>query len=138
SPTGGHREAADPSAHPYRRACRLAESEHTVTEPLISVVIVSYQTRELTLRCLARLRAASPTVPYEVIVVDNASTAGSAAAIASSEPSATVLRLRENVGFGGAVNVGAARASGRWLLLMNPDTTPVTDVLAAFLAAAQA
>lgn len=105
-----------------------------MTDPLISVVVVSYQTRELTLRCLAGLRAAT-TTPYEVIVVDNASADGSADAIAAAEPSARVLRLPENVGFGRAVNAGAAVARGRWLLLLNPDTTPVGDVLAAFLAA---
>jgi len=104
---------------------------------LVSVLVVSYQTRELTTRCLAELRAVSNQVPYEVIVVDNASTDGSADAIAALEPSATLVRLPANVGFARAVNAGAKLARGRWLLLVNPDTVPVGDVVAAFVSAAE-
>jgi hypothetical protein len=106
--------------------------------PEISLVLVSYQTRVLTLACLEGLQATCTTVPYEVIVVDNASTDGSADAVAQAMPDATVVRLDRNVGFGMGVNVAAARARGRWLLLVNPDTSPVGDVLAAFVAAAAA
>ena len=110
----------------------------SAVDPLVSVVVVSYQTRALTLACLDRLRSVGSAVPYELIVVDNASPDGSARAIAAAAPEATVVELATNVGFGRAVNAGAARARGRWLLLINPDTTPVGDVLAAFVAAATA
>ncbi|WP_422773441.1 glycosyltransferase family 2 protein [Plantactinospora sp. WMMC1484] len=102
--------------------------------PVVSVVVVSYQTRELIITALATLRAACPAEPYEVIVVDNASTDGSAAAVAAAFPEARVLRLARNVGFGRAVNVGAARARGEWLLLLNPDTEPVGNVIGELLA----
>jgi N-acetylglucosaminyl-diphospho-decaprenol L-rhamnosyltransferase len=98
--------------------------------PAVTVVMVSYQTRELTRRALAGLIRTAPAVPYEVIVVDNASTDGSAEAICAEFPAVRVVRLARNVGFGRAVNVGAGRARGRWLLLVNPDTEPVGDVLA--------
>lgn len=101
--------------------------------PVVSVIVVSYQTRELILTALATLRTACPTEPYEVIVVDNASTDGSAAAVAAAEPTARVVRLARNVGFGRAVNVGAARARGDWLLLLNPDTEPVGNVIGELL-----
>ncbi|GAB3152466.1 hypothetical protein GCM10027290_43170 [Micromonospora sonneratiae] len=96
---------------------------------VVSVIVVSYQTRELIVRALSMLRASRPTVPYEVIVVDNASTDGSADAVSTAFPDAQVVRLAHNVGFARAVNVGAARASGEWLLLLNPDTELVDDVL---------
>jgi hypothetical protein len=102
--------------------------------PVVSVVVVSYETRELILTALATLRTACPAEPYEVIVVDNASTDDSAAAVAAEFPEARVVRLADNVGFGRAVNVGAARARGDWLLLLNPDTEPVGNVIGELLA----
>ncbi|MGI5212307.1 glycosyltransferase [Plantactinospora sp. CA-290183] len=102
--------------------------------PAVSVVVVSYQTRELILTALATLRIACPGGSYEVIVVDNASTDGSAAAVAATVPEARVIRLARNVGFGRAVNVGAAQARADWLLLLNPDTEPVGDVIGELLA----
>ncbi|MDG4828826.1 glycosyltransferase family 2 protein [Solwaraspora sp. WMMD1047] len=101
--------------------------------PTVSVVMVSYQTRELILRALAALRANCPADRYEVIVVDNASVDGSADAVAAAFPAAQVVRLARNVGFGRAVNVGAGRAAGRWLLLLNPDTEPVGDLIGQFV-----
>ncbi|GAB3814870.1 hypothetical protein GCM10027605_61070 [Micromonospora zhanjiangensis] len=98
--------------------------------PAVSVVMVTYQTRELTRRALTGLLGTPSAVPYEVIVVDNASTDGSAEAIRAEFPAVRVVRLARNVGFGRAVNVGAERAHGRWVLLVNPDTEPVGDVIA--------
>lgn len=109
-----------------------------MTAPLVSVILVSYRTRDLTVGCLAGLRKTGTAVPYETIVVDNASDDGSAEAVAAAEPAAQVVRLESNVGFGRAVNEGASRARGGWLLLINPDTTPVGDVLGAFVDAATA
>jgi GT2 family glycosyltransferase len=104
-----------------------------VTPPLVSVVIVSYRTRDLTLRGVAALRATNSAVPHEIILVDNASDDGSAAAVATSFPDVRVIRLTANVGFARAVNAAAALARGQWLLLMNPDTEPVGDLLSAFV-----
>jgi N-acetylglucosaminyl-diphospho-decaprenol L-rhamnosyltransferase len=105
--------------------------------PTVSIVLVSYRTRELVLTALAGLRAATVDVPYEVIVVDNASADGSAEAVAAAFPEVRVVRLAANVGFGRAVNVGAALARGRWLLLINPDTEPVGDPVGALVDYAQ-
>ncbi|MFK3984934.1 glycosyltransferase family 2 protein [Micromonospora sp. NPDC050397] len=106
--------------------------------PSVSVVIVSYQTRDLIQRALSALRTASPSGSYEVIVVDNASTDGSADAVETEFPEARVVRLARNVGFGRAVNVGAARARGTWIMLLNPDTEPVGDVVGEFVEYARA
>ena len=90
----------------------------------VSIVMVSYNTRELTLEALRALPSACQGVTFEIIVVDNASADGSAEAISSQCPSVHVLRSDTNLGFARAVNLAAARAAGRYLLLLNPDTKP--------------
>jgi hypothetical protein len=90
-------------------------------EPLVSILVVSFNTREMTLACL-RSVAAETRAAHEIIVVDNASSDGSAAAIAAAFPDVTLLALAENLGFARANNLAATRARGRYLLLLNPDT----------------
>lgn len=91
-----------------------------------SIVIVSYNTRALTLTCLGALLAgATGRVRFDVTVVDNASTDGSADAVAARFPEVRLVRLAGNVGWGRAVNRGAVGSTGRYLLLLNPDTVPV-------------
>ena len=88
----------------------------------VSVVIVSYESRELLARCLASL-AADPgrRSSTEVIVVDQASSDGTAAWLAAEHPDVRLVALPENSGFGAGNNRGAAVAEGRWLLLLNSD-----------------
>jgi N-acetylglucosaminyl-diphospho-decaprenol L-rhamnosyltransferase len=88
----------------------------------VSVLIISYNTRELTLACLQSVFARTRDVAFEVIVVDNASTDGSPAAIAERFPQVKLLALERNVGFARGNNLVARHAAGRFLLLLNPDT----------------
>ncbi|MBL8566156.1 MAG: glycosyltransferase family 2 protein [Hyphomicrobiaceae bacterium] len=102
--------------------------------PEVSILIVSYNTRELT---LAAIQSAweETHVGKEIIVVDNASTDGSAAAIAAHPAGVRLIALDENVGFGQANNVAASHARGEYLLLLNPDTVVLPrsiDLLVAF------
>ncbi len=102
-----------------------------MSRPDVSVVIVSYNTRDLTLRCLRELiDSRTPQVRFDVTVVDNASNDGSADAIAEHFPEVRLLRLTENVGWGRGVNRGAVACDGEYLLLLNPDTVPVGQVVA--------
>jgi N-acetylglucosaminyl-diphospho-decaprenol L-rhamnosyltransferase len=88
----------------------------------VSVVIVSYESRELLARCLAALEAdAGRVATAETIVVDQASRDGTARWLAAEHPGVKVVALPENVGFGAGNNRGAAVAAGRWLLLLNSD-----------------
>jgi GT2 family glycosyltransferase len=87
----------------------------------LSVLVVSYNTRELTLEALRSLYRET-TTPFELIVVDNASADGSAAAIAAEFPQADLVALDDNVGFAAGNNIAAGRARGELLLLLNPDT----------------
>lgn len=88
----------------------------------LSILIVSYNTREVTLDCLRSLFAHPPAVPFEVLVLDNASGDGSAEAIAAAFPQVQLIAHPENSGFAGGNNLAAERATGRRLLLLNPDT----------------
>jgi hypothetical protein len=89
--------------------------------PTVSVIIVSYNSRPLLARCLDSVQRASRQIDAEVIVCDNASDDGSADLVETSFPIATLLRSPSNRGFAAAVNEAARRASGRFLLLLNPD-----------------
>jgi GT2 family glycosyltransferase len=102
--------------------------------PLVSAIVVSYNVRALLLDTLRSLFANS-AVPLETIVVDNDSGDGSADAVAEEFPQARLIRSA-NLGFGKASNLGFQHASGRFVLLLNPDVTldpGCVDRLADFL-----
>jgi hypothetical protein len=89
----------------------------------LSIVIVNWNTRELVLRLCAELRRVAESLPrsLEVIVVDNASSDGSVAAVRAAHPEVRVLSQPDNRGFGAGVNKGLAAATGRYVLLLNTD-----------------
>jgi N-acetylglucosaminyl-diphospho-decaprenol L-rhamnosyltransferase len=95
----------------------------------LTVVVVSYNTRELLARCLEAVRAARDELVVELIVVDNASRDGSAAMVAEQFPEAALIANGTNLGFGRANNQALARARGRYVLLLNPDTVAHADAL---------
>src|SRR4051794_26064744 len=87
-----------------------------------SIIIVSWNVRDLLRRCLASLPdAAGPDVRAEVIVVDNASHDGSGAMVQAEFPQVRVLANPTNRGYAGGNNQGMAASRGRTLLLLNPD-----------------
>ncbi|HEY3061480.1 MAG TPA: glycosyltransferase family 2 protein [Chloroflexota bacterium] len=86
--------------------------------PRVSVLTVSYNTRDLLLRCLGSL-IEEPDI--EAIVVDNASSDGSADAVAKRFPAVHLIRSESNLGFAGGTNRAACAATGHTLLLLNPD-----------------
>ncbi|HNS51278.1 MAG TPA: glycosyltransferase family 2 protein [Anaerolineae bacterium] len=109
----------------------------------LSVVIVSWNVRELLRRCLASLRTSDDLSPYpreanEIIVVDNGSGDGSADMVASEFSEVNLIRNADNRGFTAANNQGLAASHGSKLVLLNPDTQVTGDALAtmaAYLAA---
>jgi hypothetical protein len=96
----------------------------------LSVVIVSWNTRELTLAALRSFLPAKPGRILEVVLVDNASSDGSADAVVAAFPDVRVIRNDSNLGFAGGVNVGLRAARHPLVLLLNPDTRVVGDALA--------
>jgi len=98
--------------------------------PLVSVILVTYNTRELLARCLESLPAALEGIPYEVWVVDNGSTDDTLSWLQAHHPEIHVLTNPTNRGFAAANNRAMARAQGRYLLLLNTDTLPLPGSLA--------
>lgn len=90
--------------------------------PVLSVVVLSWNTRELLLACLRALFTEEPRHAREVIVVDNASADGSADAVAAAFPQVRLLRNAENRLYAAANNQGAQAATGEYVCLLNSDT----------------
>lgn len=105
--------------------------------PTVSIVIVSYNTRDLTVACLRSVLEHVRGVSYELLIVDNASADGSAEAIREIVPSALVYPLQKNIGFAAANNLASCDARGEYLLLLNPDTLLLDDAVAAMVAFAK-
>lgn len=95
--------------------------------PRLSIVIVNYDTREDVLACLRAL-SCSPE-DLQIIVVDNASHDGSAEAVRSEFPQVELLAMTENRWYCGGNNLGLARANGKYVMLLNPDTEVEADSL---------
>jgi GT2 family glycosyltransferase len=87
----------------------------------LSIVVVSYNARADLERCLASLHDPPPSIRHEIVVVDNASTDGSADA-ARQWPSVRVIAEPSNRGFAAANNVGIRATTGVNVLLLNSDT----------------
>ena len=100
----------------------------------VSVVVVSYNVRSHLERCLSVLEGGKE----EVIVVDSASTDGSAGLVQERFPGVRLIELAANDGYGAAANAGIGAAGGDYLLVMNADAWPVVNAverLAEFVAA---
>ena len=97
-------------------------------DPALSVVIPSWNTRDLLRECLRTLDEAAKPVT-EVIVVDNASTDGSADMVAAEFPAVRLVRNAENTGFAKGCNRGIALARGTHVLVHNADTEVRPDAL---------
>ena len=98
----------------------------------VSIIVVSYNTREMTLECLRSVVAQSPELGFEVLFIDNQSTDGSFEAVQSefgADDRFQIVASDENLGFARANNVMAKRARGRRLLLLNPDTVVLDRAL---------
>lgn len=101
--------------------------------PDLSVVTVTYECRRHVLALLDDLAAARADVTLEVLVIDNASSDGTVAAIRAAHPWVDVEALSENVGFGRANNRAILRARAPFVALLNPDTRVTGGALAACL-----
>ncbi|KLI64638.1 glycosyltransferase family 2 protein [Aurantiacibacter marinus] len=104
----------------------------------VTVIMVSYNTRELTCTAIDTLLRNAGDVTMDIIVWDNASEDGSADAVAERFADINLIRSDDNVGFGAANNAAAKLAQTEWLLLLNPDTETHPNAVANLLAFAKA
>ncbi len=95
----------------------------------LSIIIVNWNTRELLAQCLASIYAHPPDGTFEIFVVDNASSDGSAQMVRERFPSVRSIPNEENVGFARANNQAIRMSSGRYVLLLNPDSKILPDAL---------
>jgi GT2 family glycosyltransferase len=87
----------------------------------VSVIIVSWNVRELLRQCIASIRSTQNRASVEILVIDNASSDGSVEMIRSHYSDVTVIASDSNLGFGPANNIGWRQAHGRYVLFLNPD-----------------
>ena len=140
--------AVDATGHPgpagpggFNRAARarteVAASWPSQT-PKVSIVILTALGATHLGECLASLRDQTyPADRIEVIVVDNASAEDPTAAAEAGFPGVRVIRNASNVGFARGNNIGAAAATGDWLIFLNDDTRVAPDWLAQLVATAR-
>ena len=95
----------------------------------LTVVLLSYNTKDLMEQALRTVAEASTELAVEVFVVDNASWDGSADMVAEKFPEVNLIRNEENVGFAAGNNVALRQVSGRHVLLLNTDTVVRRDTL---------
>lgn len=99
----------------------------------VSVIIVNWNTRDLLIQCMRSVRDNAGDAPLEIIVVDNGSGDGSAEAVSGAFPDAHLIANERNLGFGAACNQGLSRATGDFVLLLNPDTVIPAGAIEALL-----
>jgi GT2 family glycosyltransferase len=87
----------------------------------VSVVIVSWNAREFLLQCIDSVSEQLGDVSAEIIVVDNASSDGSAEAVRHRFPHVRIIQNAQNVGFAAANNIGIQKSTGKYLFLINSD-----------------
>ena len=98
----------------------------------VSVVIVNYNTKLLTVACIASVVENTRDVDYEIILVDNDSSDGTVDEVRKKYPDVIISQMDENVGFGRANNAGAELAKGKYLFLLNSDTVLIENSIKEF------
>jgi len=100
---------------------------------ILSIIIVSWNTARLLEDCLASILANPPASPFEIWVVDNASTDDSPRIVHEKFSQVHLIENRENVGFARANNQAIHRCTGKYILLLNPDTLVASGALQALV-----
>lgn len=109
-----------------------------MSQPVVTVAVVSWNTRELLAGCLRSLQPDAEAGRAEVWVADNGSTDGSAEMVERDHPWVTLVRGSDNIGFGRAVNLVAERSGADWIAPANADVELEPGALEALLRAGEA
>jgi GT2 family glycosyltransferase len=99
----------------------------------VTVILVNFNDRPHLAACLESVAATLGSIPYEILLVDNASTDGSPEAVAAAFPSVRLIRNAANPGFGAANNRAVRESSGEFLLFLNTDTVLQPGAVSALL-----
>ncbi|CAN5193947.1 N/A [soil metagenome] len=101
---------------------------------MISIIILSYNTKQLLHACISSILAHLPQTAYEIIVVDNDSKDASVAMIKHDFKQVRLIENKENGGFAKGINIGVTKAKGEYLLFLNSDAELMDDNLLRLLA----
>lgn len=105
--------------------------------PSLSIIIVNWNSRDLLRQCLLSLRVTGAQLAPQIIVVDGGSFDGCGEMLAAEFPNVVFVQSQDNIGFGRANNLGFERATGKALLLLNPDTEVLPGAIQELLAELQ-
>jgi len=106
----------------FRSADEIKVESSQSQEIKLSLVIVSWNTASYLRGCLQSIFRSAPESPFEVIVVDNASTDNTRSMVEKEFPSVLLILNPSNLGFARACNQGWQEARGQFILFLNPDT----------------
>lgn len=96
----------------------------------LSIIILSYNTKDVLRDCLASFGAGKTNADaWEIIVVDNASTDGSGETVRKEYPAVRVIPKKSNLGYSAGNNVGIRQSKGKYILLLNSDTEASKDAI---------
>lgn len=97
----------------------------------VSIILVNYNTKQLTSDCIQSIVEKTSDIDYEIILVDNASTDGSKE-VFEDDARIRYIYSKKNGGFGYANNLGIKTAKGKYIFLLNPDTLLVNNAIKEF------
>jgi GT2 family glycosyltransferase len=103
----------------------------------VSVIIINYNTLQLTTNCIRSIIRHTQNVSYEIILVDNNSSECNMQLLTSKFPDIVFIQSTSNLGFAGGNNLGLANAQGEYILLLNSDTELVNDAISISVAKMQ-
>lgn len=98
----------------------------------VSIIIINYNTPELTIDCIKSIIKLTKEVSYELILVDNNSSDNSVVRFKEEFGFLEIISLDKNIGFGRANNLGSKRAQGKYLFFLNSDTILLNNALLVF------
>jgi GT2 family glycosyltransferase len=103
--------------------------DRTPEHPHLSIIIISWNTRDFLADCLRSILDNPPKFTYEIIVVDSASEDGTVVMLNAEFPTVRLLAQAQNIGFVRGNNIGFTEARGDYLLMLNPDTEIIGTAL---------
>jgi len=108
----------------------MRENSSNENLPKVSIIVVNYNGKKYLDRCLSSLkRTKYPSDRYEVLLIDNSSSDGSADFVKVKFPWVKIISLEKNYGFGGGNNKGVEYADGEYIVFLNNDTEVTNDWL---------
>jgi len=116
----------------------IDQMQANAQQPMLSVVLISWKMRDLLERMLDSLYLWMPSVPHEVICVDNGSTDGTTEMLRQRFPEVRIIVNEQNLGVAPARNQAISMATGRYIAILDADLEFVEDALSPILAALEA